>query len=132
MGPDAGLVEEAAALAAAPGASLGLSLLGESFRAESASVSRAPAPVSGPTSRGGAYVAGPEEYRARVRVAGRAVVGLMPRAMLGPSGEFADAEITARPAGGGPGVLLRAHPKSVVEGPSYAELSLTVVSAERI
>lgn len=127
MAADPEAVGRAARIAASPGASLELRLLGEAFPAESASVSRAPGPASPGAVRGGAYSSDDEPFRARVRLAGGGVVRLLPRAMLGPSGDSADAVLEAR--AGGECALLHSRVASAVEGPSHVELTLEVTSA---
>ncbi|ABK78421.1 conserved hypothetical protein [Cenarchaeum symbiosum A] len=130
MEVDEGLVMEVAGAADALDAEL--HLLDRTFPVERLRISRESVPVTKRTQRGGSYFADVDVFRARARIRGGGVSDLVPRAMLGPSTEFADVIVIAEGLIGGRRrrVILHTNLTNAVEGPSYAELSLNVTGTE--
>lgn len=108
-------------------------IAGATVSGGAASIRRVSTPVAKRTSRGGAYFEDAEIYQARIRTPDPSVQGLAPRAMLGPSAEFADVEVLLEP--GGPGaaspITIHSNLTGVVQSGGATELVLTVTGTER-
>ena len=103
-------------------------------------IRRVSTPVARRTRRGGAYFEDAEIFQARVRTSDPSVPALVPRAMLGPSTEFADVVVSLRPAAapGGPAgpaavppIVLHANLTGAFQSGGTTELVLTVTGTEQ-
>lgn len=109
-------------------------IAGATVSGGAASIRRVSTPVARRTRRGGAYFEDAEIYQARIRTPDPSVRGLAPRAMLGPSAEFADVEVVLGAGGeegAAPPITIHSNLTGVVQSGGATELVLTVTGTER-